>query len=715
MSHPLDSIFRPASIAVVGASSDPTKRGHHAVRSLRDSDFAGTVHPVNPKGGRILGLPVHASVEEIPEPPELALICTPARTVPGILEECGRAGVRGAVILAVGFAESDREGRELEARVRTVARETGIRVVGPNTSGILNLHHGLNLVGVEDVPVGDVGLLVQSGNVALSLMTELGEGGGRGVSICASVGNEAGVGFHEYLEYLERDEGTRVVVVYAEGFQDTRAFLSAASRTTARKPVVLLKGGRSDAGRAAARSHTGSVSGPYALFSAGLRQAGVVEVTRSDELLPVAGALAAQPGPSADGGVAVLSDGGGQGTLAADALSESGVGLADLGRKTTARLRELLGRAASVANPVDLAGRADAEPGVFDRSLEILLDDPGVGTVLVMGLFGGYHIRFADELEASEVEAARKMARLAAERDEAVVVHTMYAGRPSAPLSVLREAGVPVLRSLDVACRVVRALVERRPGGGGGWDPAAWEAADVTASASGAAVEAVTEPEARGLLRDVGIPTPRGRVCGSEEEVRSAAGELGFPLAAKVVSSGIAHKTEAGGVILDIEDEAGAVRAYRTVLDRGRRYLADRDGPGEPEAVLLCEMLPEPTVELLLGVRRDPEVGPVATVGLGGVAVEVLGDVSHRVLPVDPDDVRAMLDELRAAPLLRGIRGRPGVDLDGVVDALLGLTRILRDRPGLRDLEINPLFAYPERVVAVDVRAFRSGSGDPGA
>ncbi len=713
MSHPLDCIFRPASIAVVGASSDPTKRGHHAVRALQASGFSGRVHPVNPKGGEILGLPVATSVEEIPEAPELALICTPARTVPGVLEECGRAGVRGAVILAVGFGESDEEGRRLEARVREVARESGVRVVGPNTSGILNLHHGLNLIGAPDVPAGDVAFLVQSGNVALSLMLEIADRGGRGISICASVGNEAGVGFHEYLEYLEQDEHTRVVVVYAEGFQDTRAFLTAASRATAAKPVVLLKGGRSDAGRAAARSHTGAVSGPYALFSAGLRQAGVVEVTRGDELLPVAGTLAGQPASPPGRGVVILSDGGGQGTLAADALTGSGIELAELGAGTRERLRELLGRAAAVANPVDLAGRADAEPGVFARTLEILLDAEETGVVLVVGLFGGYHLRFAEELEPAEVEAARGIVDLARVRGRPVVVHTMYAERASPPLDVLRDGGVPVLGSLDVACRAVGALVERRPHGGGGWDPAGWEPLQEGGSDGESTVTALTEPEAREMVGRAGIPVAPGRFCAGEEEVRDGAAALTSPLVAKVVSPGIPHKTEAGGVILGIEDGSGAVEAYRSLMERGRAYLAGEAGPHEPDGVLLCEMLPEPPVELLLGVRRDPELGAVATVGLGGVAVEVLGDVSHRVLPVERADVLEMLDELRAASLLGGVRGGEGIDREAVAGMLLGLARILHDEPGLRELEMNPVFAYPDRAVAVDVRAFvDSGRAD---
>lgn len=732
MSHPLDVIFRPESVAVVGASTDPRKRGHQALQALRRSGFGGRVLPVNPKGGTILDLPVHPSVEEISEVPDLALVCTPASTVPGVLEACGRKGIRGAVILAVGFGESGEEGRRLEARLRDVARSRDIRIVGPNTSGILNTHHRLNLIGVSGVPAGDVALLVQSGNVALSLMNAMSEReGGRGISICASVGNEAGIGFHEYLGYLAEDDRTRAVVVYAEGFRDGRAFLSTAARLTPRKPVVLLKGGRSRVGRSAARSHTGAVSGAYALLRAGLRQAGVEEVRREDELLPVVETLAGQSPSESERGVAILSDGGGQGTLAADALAEAGVELADLGSGVRDGLRELLGRAAAVSNPVDLAGRADAEPGVFARALEILARDPAVGNVLVVGLFGGYHIRFASGLEGEEVEAARTMARVAEEAGRGLVVHSMYASRSPAPLEILRSEGVPVLGSLDVASRCVEALDRRRPRGSR-WDSSGWEGSEIGSpgvDGAGAGIPvnellaparrrpggALTEPEGRDLLEAFGVPVARGVFCRTEEEARTAASELGGSLVAKVVSPAISHKTEVGGVEIGLRGPEEAARAFRTVLDRGRRFLRERDAgaphpssPG-PDGVLLCECLPEPAAELLLGVRRDESLGPVATVGLGGVVVEVLGDVAHRVLPVERDDVRAMLDELRAAELLRGVRGRPAVDRDAVVDMLLALSAALRAAPELVELEMNPVFAYPDKAVAVDVRAFVEG------
>ncbi|NIP58556.1 MAG: hypothetical protein GWM92_09720, partial [Gemmatimonadetes bacterium] len=683
-SHPLDAILRPASVAVIGASTDPRKRGHHAVRVLVKGGFQGSVYPVNPGGGVLYDLRVHRDLDELPEAPDLALVCTPAETVPGIVERCGELGVKAAVILAVGFAESDREGEALERRLREAALRTGIRVVGPNTSGVLNLHAGLNLIGVANVPDGGLGLLLQSGNVALSLMIEIGEKEGRGVSACVGVGNEADVGFHEYLEWMAEDPHTRGVAVYAEGIRDRRRFLHSAAQVSRVKPVVVLKGGRSARGRRAARSHTGSVTGADDALRAGLRQAGVMEVARSDELLPVAWTLATQTPTRPGTGVAILSDGGGQGTLAIDAMAEAGLPLADPGTDTRAELRALLGRAAAVGNPVDLAGAADAAPEVFARALEILVADEEVGTVLVVGLFGGYHLRFAEEFAEAEARAARAMIAAGRRAEVGLVVHSMYADRRPEPLRILSREGVPVEGSLDVACRCVGALVRRgsalsRPL----WSGDAWErlSAGPESAEAGAVGRAIvdrcreegrttlSEPESRRLAGSVGVETVPAILCRSEEETRTAAAGVDGAVAVKVVSPFIPHKTEAGGVVVGVAGPDGAAAAYREILERAEAHLASRGGD-VPHEVLVSPVLEEPVAELLVGVRREPGLGPVATVGAGGMVVEVLGDVVDRVLPVDRDEVVGMLDELRIAPLLRGIRGRPGVDRVAVAETV---------------------------------------------
>lgn len=721
--HVLDAVLLPRSVAVIGASTDPRKRGYQVLRALRDSGYAGPVYPVNPKGGEIQGFPVYPTVDAIPDVPDLALVCTPAATVPDAVAACGRKGIRGAVVLAVGFRESGDEGAELERRLLDAARAHGVRVVGPNTSGILNLPLGVNLIGARGVRPGTLSLLVQSGNMALALMNEVTARSSEGIAVCVGVGNQLDLGFNEYLDFLGGHEGTRAIVCYVEGFRDARAFLQVASQVSRRKPVLVIKGARSAVGQAAARSHTGSVAGEYDRLRAGFRQAGVVEVTRTDELLHLAETLATQPAVRDGAGIAVLSDGGGQGTLAADTLSEMGVPLAPIAAPTRDALRALLGRAASVSNPVDLAGASDADPEVFGRALEILAGDEGVGGVLLVGLFGGYGIRFAEELGAAEEVAATAMAGCMRQAGKPLVVHTMYAAHRSPPLILLGEGGVPVVESLEVACRCIAETWRRgrvletppwsageRGGGeggeGGGGSP--W-GHDAVRRARSEGRTTLTEAEARDLLAASGMPFAPARVCSTAGEAAAAVEAWGGRVAMKVLSPRIPHKTDAGGVALGVETPGEAAEAFAGIQERAARHLEARGLPPGIDGVLVTPMAPPPVAELLVGARRDRDVGPVLTVGAGGIWVEILKDVSHRVLPVDDAEIRGMLGELRTFGLLAGARGRAAADLDAVVAAAQAVARCILDNPDVAEVEVNPLFAYPDGALAVDARVFLEG------
>ena len=705
--HALAPAFDPESIAIVGASADPAKRGFQILRALGEGGYRGRVYPVNPKGGSILGHQVFPSVRSLPEPVDLAVLCTPGARAPELIRECGERGVAAALVLAVGFGEAGTEGVELERRLIEAAREGGVRVVGPNTSGLLNLHTGANMIGARGVRPGGLSLLVQSGNMALSLMNEATARSWEGISRCIGLGNEADVGFAEALDYLGRDEDTRCVLMYAEGIRDPRAFLDVAARVTPTKPVVLVKGARSAAGATSARSHTGAVAGPYDRLRAGLAQAGIVELRRTDEMLHVAETLANQP-PISDGrAVAILSDGGGQSTLAVDALSEAGVALADLGESTRARLRALLGPAAAVSNPVDLAGAADADPLAFARALDALAEDEAVGAVLVIGLFGGYGIRFAEQLGKPETEAASAMADRMRRADKALVVHSMYAAHRSPSLEALGLARVPVVESLDTACRCIVELDRRgRRERGRAWSailPEASPSALVTAARTEGRTM-LTEPEARALLSEHGVAFPPSIVVRDADGAAEALERLGGPVAIKLVSDRIVHKSDAGGVVLGVRSADEARAAFESIDSSARAY-ANRQGiaHGEPTA-LVTRMAERPLVELLVGACRDPALGPVLTLGAGGVQVEVLRDVTHRVLPAAAGDVAAMLRELRMWPVLEGVRGAPGADMDAVVRAASAVASCIQRIAGVSEIEINPLFVYADHVEPVDAR-----------
>lgn len=740
---PLQRIFDPSSIAVVGASSEPAKRGHQILRALSESGYSGAVYPVNPRGGEILGRPVVGSVEELPGGVDLAVLCTPAGMAPELVRACGTRGVAGAVVLAVGFGESGEDGRVLEDELRAAGRQSGVRILGPNTSGMLNLEKGVNLVGARGVRPGGLAVLVQSGNMALALMTEVTERSWDGISLYLGVGNEVDLGFAEALEYLEGHEGTHAVLVYVEGFDDAGAFLEAAARVSRTKPVVALKSGRTARGAQAALSHTGAVAGPYRRLAAGLAQAGVVELRRGDEILHVGETLGRQPAPPPGSGIAILSDGGGQGTLAVDMLVEAGAPLAELALPTRSALRRLLGPAAAVENPVDLAGAADPEPEVFGRAVEILVDDPAVGSVLVIGLFGGYGIRFAESLTEGERAAAEAMAEHARSAHRGLVVHTMYALHRSVPLEELGSRGVPVVASLEVACRCVVELHRRgawlerdswayasprRSGptaGGGGPDqraaaddPRGTEAGHPTiVRAQSEGRSTLTEPEARALLSGHGMAFGPALAVESADGAVDAFRRLGGPVAVKLVSHHITHKSEAGGVVLGPASEGEVREAYDTIAQQAAAYLSRMgiDDPAGPCRVQLTPMLTTPRVELLVGAYRDARLGPVVTVGAGGVWVEEMDDVSVRVLPVGNADLVDMLGELRVSRLLGAARGLPPVDYAPIFNTVRTVAEAITAHPEITEVEINPLFVYEDRVAPADARVVLGPSSTPGA
>lgn len=733
----LRRIFEPASIAVVGASANPAKRGFQILRGLAKSGYPGPVHAVNPRGGHLLGHVLLTSVEALPHGVDLAVLCTPAGMAPDLVRACGERGVGGVVVLAVGFGESGTRGTELETRLGEAARAHGVRVIGPNTSGMMNLHQGVNLIGVRDVRAGGIALLVQSGNIALGLMNEICARTREGISVCCGLGNQVDIGFDEVLEYLGEDAHTSAVIAHVEGFTDARAFLRAAARVTPRKPVVVIKSGRTAVGARAALSHTGAVAGPYDRLRAGLAQAGVTEVRRTDQLVAVAHALASQPAAPPGSGIAILSDGGGQNTLAVDAITESRARLATLARETRDRLREVLGPAAAVANPVDVAGAADTDPGAFARALDVLAPDPAVGIVLVVGLFGGYGIRFSDSLTAPETDAAQAMAARIRALGKAMVVHSMYATHDSPPLEAFVDAGIPVIESLEAACRATVELERRSrrgraprwspdvdPGGIGPTDPSRTTSgagpipadADPAAPPPHPAIRAareegritLTEVEARGLLEAAGLAFPAAEVADSADAATRAAERLGCPVAVKLLSRRITHKSDAGGVVLDVADGAAAGRAFEAIVSNAHAHARAEGLPPEAWSVLLTRMLPAPTAELLVGAYRDPQLGPMLTLGHGGTRVEVLRDVTHRVLPIQPRDVEMMIGELRASALLAGSRGRPPVSIAGIIRAAEAVAGCVMTWSDVAEVEVNPLFAYGDRAVPADARVVLS-------
>jgi acetate---CoA ligase (ADP-forming) len=698
VSREVEALLRPRSVAIVGASTDPLKRGYQVIQRLQTDGFPHPIYPVNPRADEILGLRTYPDVEAIEGEVDLALLVTPAASVPDLLHACGRKGVAAAVVIAVGFGETGAAGRALEAEVAAAADEHGIALVGPNTNGVFTLPARLNLVGAADVPEGPLALVCQSGNVGLSLFTDAAAMGAVGYSSYVGIGNEAGLHYHELLPYLAEDPDTAGVVMYSEGFRDGRAFLAAAAELARRKPITLYKAGRSEAAQRSARSHTGAIAGRPEVADALLRQAGIEVVERSDELLPVAATLVHQP-PLASPRIAVLADGGGHATIAADAIGRSGLELAELAPATRYRLADLLPPAASTVNPVDVAGGTDRDPSLFETCVEALLADDAVDGVLCVGLLGGYGIRFSGELAAAEERAAQGMADRARAAGKALVVQSAYAHHRPPAHDLLRAAGVGVHSSVETAVRGLAALARRgawlrtvttrssfalgaRPGAGPTDDEGA----------------ATTEPVGRALLARHGLDVGRWHLAEDAAAAAAAAEALGGEVALKIVSADVVHKTDVGGVVLGVRP-ADTAAAFDALVDRVTRAV-----PGARiDGVLVAPMVPA-GLELLVGASTDPTFGPVLTVGAGGTDVELRGDVAFRAIPTTATECREMLDELTIAPLLDGYRGSAPIDREALVELLLGVSDLVLAEPELLELDLNPVIAHPGGLALVDVR-----------
>ena len=704
----LDRIMKAESVAIVGASKNETKRGFQAIRTLVAERYEGRIYPVNPKEKSILGYKCYPSVSAIEGPVDVALVATPARTLPKVLEDCGRKQVKGAVVLAGGFGEMGAEGKALEDEMVAVARKYNIRLVGPNTSGMLNLIDHLNLVGLRDAPEGDIALLTQSGNMALTLITEAKLKSRKGFSYYVGVGNEADLKFHEYLEFFRQDPSTRAILMYVEGLREGRKFLQQAYKTTLEKPIIMLKSGRSSTGKRSAGSHTGALAGISAVASGALRRAGIVVIENSDELFPAAEALSSLP-PIKNNKVAILADGGGHATIAADLLTDLGIEIPELGAKTQAKLKEILPAAASVPNPVDVAGGTDADPSVFAACARTILKDANVGGLLLVGLFGGYGIRFAESLSLMEEDAAHQMGKMVQKRKKPIVVHSLYASEKPHALDLLRYYNIPVFDSLDIAVKCISVLAQygeylgsyhRKSNFVLNWGAKAKaEGKAVIAGAREEKRRFLLEHEAKALLAAHGAPTLDDRLAASAEAAVEAAQGFDGEVAMKVVSPDILHKSDIGGVQLGLKTKKEVQRAYQHIIENARRHYPDADIRG----VLVSPMVGG-GLEAIIGTKTDDQFGPVILYGLGGIMVEILQDVAFRVLPIMPTDAKRMIAETKSGPILKGIRGQAPLDEKGLSKLLMIAAEVAEAYPEIEEMDLNPVIVHDNGVSLVDAR-----------
>ncbi|HEX9818421.1 MAG TPA: acetate--CoA ligase family protein [Methylomirabilota bacterium] len=686
----LGPFFDARSVAVIGASGDPAKVGGSVLANLRAGGFPGRLVAVNAARPVVQGLPAVPSILDVEGPIDLAVVAVPAPAVLPVLRQCVTRGVPGAVVISSGFREAGADGRAREDELRAWLRQAPLRMIGPNCLGWIRPARRLNLTFAPGMPpAGSLGFFSHSGALCTAIL-DWSRGHNLGFSLFASLGNQADVNETDVIAALADDADTRVILGYLEGVADGRAFFTALAAAAARKPCVLMKAGRSAEGARAVSSHTGALAGSDRAFDAAVRQAGALRVTTLEELFDVARALAAGRTPPGRR-VILVTNGGGLGVLATDAARDAGLEVTGLPAPVQARLAAVLPPHAATANPVDLVG--DATPARYGAALDALA---GESASLVVML--------APQAATDAAGVARTV--LGATRDRTAPVLGVLAGgaRVRPGITALEEGGVPCYTFPERAVRALAHAVtlagRRRVPAAPSPRPCIDRARLAAALGPARAAGRIGMLEGAPLLEAYGIDAVPARLARSPDEAAAIARAFGTPVAIKIVSPDIAHKTDVGGVVLGLASPEDVAAASARMLDQvaRRRPAARLDG------VLVQAMAGGDAAELLVGMVRDPQFGPLVVVGFGGIFVEILGDTATRLAPVDPAEARAMLDELRMAPALRGARGRTAVDLDALAGVVTRFSHIAHDVPDLAELEINPLLATAAGARALDVR-----------
>lgn len=705
MSQNLDKVFNPRSVAVIGASEVPGKAAERRTRSLIEGDYQGDIYLINPKRSELFGRKAYPSITAVDKEVDLVMIVVaPKFLVPAVAESV-QMGAKGIIIITAGLGESGEEGKKIEARILAEAAKTGAYVIGPNCSGMFSASAGMNLLGVPRLQKGTVSVLAQSGNVIDSLTHYAGVRGA-GFSKIISLGNAIGVSFPEYIAYLKDDPNTKAVMIYLEGIKDGNKLIRVARDTAKVKPVIALKVGRSKAGARAAASHTGSLAGDELVVDAAFRQAGIVRVSNVDELFDVAHTFSTCPLPKGNR-VAILSEGGGDNSIAADNAETQGMEVPVLSTATQEKMKPFLLEGMPASNPIDYGGTAEENPHMITECVKVCLEDDQVDGVYITGFFGGFKDIIAPHVAELEEHTSRELVDLVREKQKPVFVHTSFARGPIKSLDILKAGGVPVFESSERTARCLSALMKfslnRKKFEAMGPVEAQGKSHPAVKSliekARDEGRNALLETESRDLLQNYGVSLSGAELARSPEEAGEAGARLGFPVAMKVVSPDILHKSDAGGVKLNIADKKAAAKACEEILTNALKVTAKDRVVG----VMLSPMAPKGQ-ECIAGMIRDRQFGPVIMFGLGGIFVEVLKDVSFRVAPLSEQDIDEMIREIKGYKILTGVRGERPKDIGTVKDILARLNRIAVDNPEIREIDLNPLIVHDKGVSIVDSR-----------
>jgi acetyltransferase len=689
----LDSMFKPKSIAIVGASRDPHSIGFSVVKNLIDSKYGGKIFPVNPKADEILDLKCYHSVLEIPDEIDLAVITVPAAITPNVVEECGKKGVKGLAIIASGFSEVGRT--DLEDKVVEIARKYNMRILGPNIVGIMSNPMKMNASFGPYLPYpGKITMISQSGALLIALDSRTWVDR-VGMSYLISIGNMSDLDFADLIDYFKNDEDTKCISLYVEGIKNGRKFIDVCKKIL-EKPIVALKSGVSARGSIAAASHTGSLAGSGKVYSAAFKQATVVQAYTLDDLFDRSLALSLQP-PMKGENLLIITNGGGVGVLATDAAEKYGIPLKDPPEDLKEKLKQIMPEFGSAKNPVDITGMASAE--WYGKALKIALQHPWVNGVTVLYC----ETSVSDPRELSmEIFEATNCNRV----DKPITVSYIGGEVTERAIEWLQKKGIPVFRSPDRAISAMAALREYGRFIEKGFDEFyRFEDVDTEAVRSilkkikNEGRDYVTEVEAKAILEAYRIPVAKTMLAKTKEEAEELSKNMKYPLVAKIVSPQVIHKSDVGGVILNIKTPEELVNAFEKIILNVKTKVPNAEIIG----VAVQEMAPQGT-ESIIGSTKDVQFGPTVMFGLGGIFVEVMKDVSFRIAPFSKSTAIDMINELNGKAILYGVRGEKPKDIESLSDAISRVSQLVTDFPEIKELDANPTLVYEEGIKVVDAR-----------
>jgi acetyltransferase len=702
--QPLDIIFSPKTVAVIGATEKAGSVGRTLLWNLVSNPFGGTVFPVNPKRHSVLGIKAYPTIARVPEPVDLAVIATPAATVPEVIQECVDAGVKGAIILSAGFKESGATGAVLEQKILEQARRGKMRIIGPNCLGVMRPRTGLNATFASAMArSGNVGFISQSGALCTSIL-DWSFRESVGFSAFISIGSMLDVGWGDLIYYLGDDPHTQSIVIYMESVGDARSFLSAAREVALTKPIIVIKAGRTEAAAKASASHTGALTGSDEVLDAAFRRSGVLRVTKISELFNMAEVLAKQSRPKGPR-LTIITNAGGPGVLATDYLIATGGQLATLSKETITALDRVLPSYWSHGNPVDILG--DAGPERYTQALEIAAHDPNTDGLLVI---------LTPQAMTDPTQTAEQL-KPYAHAGKPILASWMGGAEVMAGESILNRAGIPTYPYPDSAARVfsymwqysynLRGLYETPMLADGDGKPDRALAEQIVAQVHQAGRTLLTEVESKQLLAAYGIPVVETKTATSEEEAVQGAEAIGYPVVLKLLSETITHKTDVGGVQLNLADAHAVRRAYQSI----EASVREKAGAQHFQGVTVQPMVQigQDSYELILGSSLDPQFGPVLLFGLGGQLVEVFKDRALALPPLNTTLARRMMEQTRIYTALQGVRGRAPVDLVALEQLLVRFSQLVAEQRWIKEIDINPLLAPPinqqgSGLIALDAR-----------